>query len=290
MEDYYGHFELIGGRFHVAFVCDGHGGAQVAAMIADGGLQQALGARLADALAVAQRPKSSGRGETGMARAFVDAFADLDAKARARDCKASCGSTLCVLVVDRFSRRAYVANCGDSGCLAIGFEDPGPGGGAPRAKMLARTKDHVAASPCERFRITEAGGIVIHYKGAYRVMGSLVVSRAIGDHGLKDYVPSTPDVTVVDLDDCGGPACFVLASDGLWHRSSDLDVMATVHDVAQGKLVKAHAKETFCDACSRMLVRRAGGAGRHMDNTTVIAMTVVEPKYLVSRGTPRFVG
>lgn len=43
-------------------------------------------------------------------------------------------------------------------------------------------------------RITSLGGKVVHKGGSHRVMGLLAMTRAIGDHFLRPYVISEPEV------------------------------------------------------------------------------------------------
>ncbi|PRQ17437.1 putative protein-serine/threonine phosphatase [Rosa chinensis] len=58
-----------------------------------------------------------------------------------------------------------------------------------------------------------AGGRVIDWKGC-RVLGVLATSRSIGDHYLKPYVISEPEVTISKR--TGSSDFLVIASDGLW--------------------------------------------------------------------------
>ncbi|XP_033115788.1 protein phosphatase 1E-like [Anneissia japonica] len=79
----------------------------------------------------------------------------------------------------------------------------------------------------EKKRIEELGGCVVWF-GAWRVNGSLAVSRAIGDADHRPYVSGTPDVTSVKLD--GDEDCFVLACDGLFDTVSLQDVCDVVQN------------------------------------------------------------
>lgn len=58
------------------------------------------------------------------------------------------------------------------------------------------------------------------HHGAWRVHGTLAVSRSIGDAHLKDWVISEPDTKIIhlkpDMD------FLILASDGLWEEVSKL--------------------------------------------------------------------
>ena len=55
---------------------------------------------------------------------------------------------------------------------------------------------------------------MVIFMGAWRVNGTLSVSRAIGDAKEKKYVIGEADVTEVDLD--GTEDYLVLACDGVW--------------------------------------------------------------------------
>ena len=73
--------------------------------------------------------------------------------------------------------------------------------------------DHKPDRPDEKLRVEAAGGRVIDWKGS-RVLGVLSTSRSIGDHYLKPYVITEPEVTVSKRTE----SCefLVIASDGLW--------------------------------------------------------------------------
>ncbi|KAI5329157.1 hypothetical protein L3X38_028554 [Prunus dulcis] len=75
------------------------------------------------------------------------------------------------------------------------------------------SRDHKPDLPDERKRVEAAGGRVVNWNG-YRVLGVLATSRSIGDHYLKPYVISEPEVTISERTEC----CdfLVIASDGLW--------------------------------------------------------------------------
>lgn len=70
-----------------------------------------------------------------------------------------------------------------------------------------------------------------------RVNGQLLVSRAIGDYGLKDVVIAVPDtqtISVTDDDDF-----LVMACDGIWDYVNEIDVANKVYELLEnneGKL------------------------------------------------------
>ncbi|KAH9781639.1 protein-serine/threonine phosphatase [Citrus sinensis] len=78
------------------------------------------------------------------------------------------------------------------------------------------TKDHRLSREDERSRIENAGAFVHFCNGAWRVQGSLAVSRAIGDLQLKEWIISEPETKRLSLtSDC---EFLIMASDGLWDK------------------------------------------------------------------------
>lgn len=60
------------------------------------------------------------------------------------------------------------------------------------------------------------GGFVECRNGVWRVLGSLAVSRAMGDQYLKQWVTAEPETKVLRLDQ--EHEFLLLASDGLWDK------------------------------------------------------------------------
>mmetsp|Transcript_4801 Transcript_4801/g.12876 ORF Transcript_4801/g.12876 Transcript_4801/m.12876 type:complete len:198 (-) Transcript_4801:757-1350(-) len=121
--------------------------------------------------------------------------------------------------------------------------------------------DHKASAVEEQARIGAAGGFV----AAKRVNGVLSVSRALGDHAMKNVVIPEPYVSEVPL--CARCDRFViLACDGLWDVMDDLEAAQFVYDrAAKGvephliarKLVKAALDRGSTDNISVMVVKLA---------------------------------
>lgn len=110
----------------------------------------------------------------------------------------------------------------------------------------------------ERKRIESMGGCVVHF-GAWRVNGSLSVSRAIGDADHKPYVWGQPDTSTFDLD--GLEDFILLACDGLW------DVVSRQRVV---EIVTSHVRDTGSrDGVAKALVDEAKISGSS-DNITVV--------------------
>ena len=109
----------------------------------------------------------------------------------------------------------------------------------------------------ERKRIESMGGCVVYF-GAWRVNGSLSVSRAIGDAEHKPYVWGQPDMATFDLD--GTEDFIMLACDGLW------DVLSRDRVV---EVVTSHVFTGSRDGVAKALVDEAKSCGSS-DNITVV--------------------
>ncbi|KAK3001041.1 hypothetical protein RJ639_021367 [Escallonia herrerae] len=133
---------------------------------------------------------------------------------------ASVGSTAVVAVVG--AEVVVVANCGDSRAVLS------RGGVA-----VALSSDHKPDRPDELSRIEETGGRVINWNGQ-RVLGVLATSRSIGDHYLKPYVISRPEVTVSKR--TSKDEFLILASDGLWDVISNEVACLVVRRCLAGRM------------------------------------------------------
>lgn len=129
----------------------------------------------------------------------------------------------------------HVANTGDAR-IVLGRTDTRSG---PRRIAQRISFDHRADDVNEIDRIQSAGGFVL--KG--RVVGILAVARALGDHGLKDYVVAKPYTHSVQAQ--RGDICIV-ACDGLWDVFSDQEAVDYIdkwsgskEEVAQGLVKEA---------------------------------------------------
>jgi serine/threonine protein phosphatase PrpC len=220
---------------HLFGVYDGHGGSQVANFC-----KERLHGALIEELEAEMKDGDRGGGECSWQRqwerAFVACFNKVDAEiggvkprnlrcgngeevgGRGNDESAradpaptpadAVGSTAVVAVVG--SSQIIVSNCGDSRVVLS------RGGHA-----IALSVDHKPERDDEMTRIEAAGGRVIQWNG-YRVFGVLAMSRAIGDHYLKPYLISDPEVTFTQRTD--EDECLILASDGLWDVLSNEEV------------------------------------------------------------------
>eukprot|EP00118_Oscarella_pearsei_P005345 m.24524 g.24524 ORF g.24524 m.24524 type:complete len:467 (+) comp28633_c0_seq1:36-1436(+) len=127
-------------------------------------------------------------------------------------------------------------------------------------KPVTLMSPHKPEKEEERKRIEEMGGCVVYF-GAWRVNGTLSVSRAIGDAEHKPYVWGQPDTSTFSLD--GSEEFIILACDGLWDVTSEEGAI---------EVVKSHVESTGSrDGVANTLVRQAkeNGSG---DNITVVVV------------------
>eukprot|EP00708_Paratrimastix_pyriformis_P004114 GAFH01002939.1.p2 GENE.GAFH01002939.1~~GAFH01002939.1.p2 ORF type:complete len:277 (+),score=46.88 GAFH01002939.1:114-833(+) len=113
-------------------------------------------------------------------------------------------------------RVLYTANCGDARAVLVRHDGPAPVG--HRVSF-----DHKPNLPEEIERIRQASGFV----AGNRVNGILSVSRALGDHAMKQYVISKPftlETVLLPTD-----THLVVACDGVWDVLTDQDVAELVH-------------------------------------------------------------
>ena len=112
----------------------------------------------------------------------------------------------------------------------------------------------------EQARIEAAGGMVI-YMGAWRVNGTLSVSRAIGDSKEKKFVIGEADVTEVDLD--GTEDFLVVACDGVWDVVNEEEVIDCVKKHFENGGEKKNTSKAIVEfACSE-------GSGDNLSCITV---------------------
>ncbi len=123
-----------------------------------------------------------------------------------------CGSTACVAVVRRegLHNILYVANVGDTRAVLS------KSGQAERMSIDDKCDNHD-----EQARIKQSNGLIV----MNRVGGVLAVTRAFGDHSLKDSgliaIPHIVKYTLKPFD-----KFLVIASDGVWDELSDQESIA----------------------------------------------------------------
>ncbi|KAL6529676.1 hypothetical protein OROGR_015299 [Orobanche gracilis] len=90
------------------------------------------------------------------------------------------------------------------------------------------------------------GGFVESGNGVWRVLGSLAVSRGIGDHYLKQWVTAEPETKVLKLEP--EHEFLLLASDGLWDKVSNQEAI----DVARPLCVNIDKPKPL-SACRKLV-------------------------------------
>lgn len=128
-------------------------------------------------------------------------------------------------------RYLVVANAGDSRAVIS------------RNSAVSRlTFDHKPTDEGEAKRVI-AGGAFIRDG---RVNGMIGITRALGDHTMKQWIISTPHVTVLELQSTD--EFLILACDGVWDVVKDEDAIAFLKekgDVPAATLAKALAVEAL---------------------------------------------
>ncbi|XP_022721464.1 probable protein phosphatase 2C 6 isoform X2 [Durio zibethinus] len=187
---------------HFFGIFDGHGGDQVSTYCAN---------ELCEIVAQEWERGStldgwSKRWEVAMCKAYERADNAFKDEALAPK---SAGSTALVLIVS--ACQIIAANCGDSRAVLC-----------RGTQAIPLTADHKLDREDELERITSSGGRILNW-GCLRVEGVLSMSRAIGDHDLKPWVISVPEVTFLTRTE--EDECLILASDGLWDVFSNEEVV-----------------------------------------------------------------
>ncbi len=175
---------------HFYAVYDGHGGRD-AAEFASVTLHHLLADIAPDLLAL---PESAIR--QGIHRSFVECARQMSVRG------VSDGTTaLCTWII---GDTLISANAGDSRSVLC-----------REGRAVRMSRDHKPIDPDEKARITQLGGFVEDK----RVLGTLSVSRALGDFFLEPYVIPDPHITfdtITPKDDF-----IIMACDGLWDVVSD---------------------------------------------------------------------
>eukprot|EP00873_Tetraselmis_striata_P001646 jgi/Tetstr1/421910/TSEL_012810.t1 len=149
------------------------------------------------------------------------------------------GCTAVVAMV--FGRRLLVANAGDSRCVC-----------SREGIAHAMTEDHKPGNPEELSRVLKAGGMVADG----RIMGSLNLSRAIGDLEFKtakglgleaQMVTPVPEIREIELAE--GDEFLVLACDGIWDVLSNQEVVTFVRSALLAGNDPLAVCEQLCDRC-----------------------------------------
>lgn len=216
------------GEYTVFGVFDGHGGSEVADLIAK--TLPDIVTRHLDRVSAARGGSThsnianGGGGEMAEIAALREAFLEADEHARARIGKQKqVGSTACVTVLVNNNNNN---NRGSGSMVAKPSQGTqGTQGTQPsvvdktparhhswqglwvansgdsrcvlrtRDQVMQMSSDHKPEAPAEMDRIQEAGGVVLNISGVHRVMGNLSLSRSLGDWYMRPYVIPHPAVS-----------------------------------------------------------------------------------------------
>jgi serine/threonine protein phosphatase PrpC len=264
-------------KFRFYAVYDGHGGSQSAL----------FSGKLLHKILVDQSEFAAGDYEAALRNAYR--VMDQQIMVQSEKHRWNDGTTaVTVLVVEE---TLYIANVGDSEAV-LGTSSPSPPQTSttaptttttitnqgttiptttPPISAVLLTQNHKPNSPDERHRIEQAGGVVIFG----RVLGSLAVSRALGDFSFKapinkadkDFVSAVPFVKKVQLKP-QHDTLLVIACDGLWDVVTyEEAVMIAAEARQQGKTAQEAAKHLV----------QTGLIKGSQDNLTIIVLYLSWP-------------
>jgi integrin-linked kinase-associated serine/threonine phosphatase 2C len=226
-------------------VYDGHGGTYAADMTAD----------LLHRNIITDPAFTTGNIEEAIKKGFDKTDGTILQKAEKE--KWPHGTTVVVgLIIDN---TLYIANAGDSEAVLAQEED----GKGLTAVLL--TEKHKPNAPEEKKRIEEAGGQVVFG----RVLGSLAVSRALGDMDFKHpynraeghFVSGDPYIQKLELTPKN--PFLVIACDGLWDK--------VTYEEAVEFISKAKAEGKDPTETSQLLAKHSLDLGS-FDNVTIIVV------------------
>nr|XP_043611073.1 probable protein phosphatase 2C 25 [Erigeron canadensis] len=217
-------------------VFDGHGGSKAAEFAVEN-LESKI------------RDEVEKRGEVEIVEAIKQGYLNTDSSFLKQEQR---GGACCVTAIIN-SGNLVVSNAGD--CRAVVSR----GGTAE-----ALTSDHRPSRLDEKQRIESLGGYVDSSRGVSRVLGSLAVSRGIGDRSLKQWITAEPETKIFKL----SPEFefLIMASDGLWDKVSNQEAVDLARPFCSSidslqassackKLVELSASRGSVDDTSVMIVQ-----------------------------------
>eukprot|EP00011_Vannellida_sp_DIVA3-517-6-12_P004944 CAMPEP_0114636882 /NCGR_PEP_ID=MMETSP0168-20121206/17210_1 /TAXON_ID=95228 ORGANISM="Vannella sp., Strain DIVA3 517/6/12" /NCGR_SAMPLE_ID=MMETSP0168 /ASSEMBLY_ACC=CAM_ASM_000044 /LENGTH=815 /DNA_ID=CAMNT_0001848599 /DNA_START=271 /DNA_END=2718 /DNA_ORIENTATION=- len=169
-------------------------------------------------------------GETDMAHVLRKTFLSTDAKMIEFDME---GATATGVYIWKVGGRRYLqaANVGDSNAFLC-----------RNGKAIWLSVEHKVNDPAERERLLKAGMQLS--EGQSRING-LAVSRALGDHFVKEHYPVTAEPFISEpfvLEE--GDDKLIVASDGLWDIVSGQEAMDIIKDMSDPTAMAAKLTET----------------------------------------------
>ncbi|KAL8225135.1 hypothetical protein R6Q57_017692 [Mikania cordata] len=215
-------------------VFDGHGGSKAAEFVAEN----------LDKNILTEFKKN---GETNIIEAVKQGYMNTDSEFSTQN---HGGGVCCVTAIIQ-DNNLVVSNAGD--CRAV----VSIGGTA-----TPLTSDHRPSRQDEKLRIESLGGYVDCSHGVPRVLGSLGVSRSIGDRSLKQWITAEPESEIIKIET--EFEFLIMASDGLWDKVSNQEAI----DLARPYCVGNDKLEPVL-ACKK-LVELAASRGSYDDATVMI--------------------
>ncbi|KAK2959248.1 putative Protein phosphatase 2C [Blattamonas nauphoetae] len=188
------------------------------------------------------------------------------------------GTTAAVVVINRQVEndkevvRIVSANCGDARAVLI-----------HNGQSKRISSDHKPSQDSEIERIQKTGCLMVQN----RVGGVLAVSRALGDHGLKDAVISDPFVSEHILEE-EGVTHLIVACDGIWDVLEDEEAAEIVErnlsncQAASFDLLKTALDKGSMDNISVMVVRLSDAYEQHKEFQLDIHRNSLEDEFLLA--------
>lgn len=161
------------------------------------------------------------------------------------------GSTANVVVICKKSKRLFLLNVGDSRTIICQKDNSG-----------WSTKDHKASDNNEQSQIYKRGGYVSQ-EG--RVMGTLLLSRAVGDIDVSKVISCQPEIFVRKINK--KMRFLIQATDGLYDVLSNSQLCRIVNHFLDLKW----SNKQIVDELMRIALK----VKRSQDNTSIVLITFV---------------
>jgi len=200
MEDAHFHEDGFGGVSHQGFFCiyDGHGGKE-AAVFASNTLHNILLEELKNL------PEGAILDKEKVESLFKTVYNKTDeAMKETVPSHHGCTAVTVFITGEGENRRLIVANAGDARAVLC-----------REGKAVRLTYDHKPTDESEVTRVTGLGGFIMND----RLNGQIAITRALGDHLMKEYVISDPYVSMTPVTE--NDKFVIVACDGLWDVIED---------------------------------------------------------------------
>jgi protein phosphatase PTC1 len=211
-------------------IYDGHGGKEAADIVSS------------ELHTILEEEMRSGQNPT-VQESFRKAYERMDSRLKFDALYMGATAVTCLIRITEGRKFLYVANAGDARAVLC------RGGQALRV-----TYDHKASDAAEQERVQACGGWV----SMNRVHGVLAVSRALGDHAMKQCVSCEPHFWEGELTDAD--SFVIIACDGLWDVCSDQEAVDLVRaepdaQIMSNRLMQSALDNGGKDNISVMVVR-----------------------------------